>query len=164
MRDPVLSLAVTDVTVRPLINPRQATFIPLSQSPLNTPPHLLRGDGLQPGDVLPNLALGQTGEAKTLYAGLGNGFSLVLASDTLPLPEEINTLLGRYYINPLVVGSVPAITGSAIPDEDRCIRNRLGLDGGNALLVRPDHHIAARLAPRGLAELERAARTAMGLQ
>jgi 3-(3-hydroxy-phenyl)propionate hydroxylase len=164
MRDAVLSLAVTDVTVRPLINPRQATFIPLSQSPLNTPPHLLRGDGLQPGDILPNLALRQTGEAKTLYAGLGNGFSLVLANDTLPLPEEINTLLGRYYINPLVVGAVPAITGSAIPDEDRCIRNRLGLDGGNALLVRPDHHIAARLAPRGLAELERAARTAMGLQ
>jgi hypothetical protein len=88
----------------------------------------------------------------------------VIADDALPLCEEINTLLENHGIEKLVVGPSPAVDGPAIPDKDRSIRKRLGLDGDNALLVRPDHHIAARLAPQRLAELERAISTVMGVQ
>jgi 3-(3-hydroxy-phenyl)propionate hydroxylase len=164
MRDAVLSLAVTEPALRPLVNPRQATFIPLSQSSLNTPPKPGHDDGLQPGDVLPNLALRHAGAAKTLYARLGTGFVLVIAGDALPSSAETDTLLEDHGIEKLVVGPSTAVDGPTIPDEDQCIRNRLGLDGGNALLVRPDHHIAARLAPQRLAELEHAIRTVMGVQ
>jgi 3-(3-hydroxy-phenyl)propionate hydroxylase len=138
MRDSVLSLAVTNEAVRPLVNPRQATFIPLSDSPLNFEPDAEPiGGPLKPGDVLPNLRYGD----RSLYELLDGNFSIVVAhSEAMLLKAQTEKFARLPKLQILGVGPEEA---ASILDKNGEIARLLGIWGRRMLVVRPDHHICA---------------------
>ena len=103
MRDAVLSLSVAEEAVRALVNPRQATFIPLSELPLNYASETKsKAHQLKPGDALPNLRYASGG----LYDLLDGDFSVVVAqSDMAALASAIAMSGEKQQLQVLSVGA-----------------------------------------------------------
>lgn len=147
LRDAVLSLALSQPAVRDLINPRQATLVPLAGSTLNTPVGEGKAiAGLQPGDVVPNLRLlvrnGADWVEGSLHALLGPGFTLVWlgqAAGAAGLRRQLQHLTGLRLVV-IATGSADTGADALAPAGDGTI---LPASRPRALvLVRPDDHIA----------------------
>ncbi|ABQ69872.1 monooxygenase, FAD-binding [Rhizorhabdus wittichii RW1] len=130
MRDAVLSLSGRHRWASELLNPRQSTAHVYDASPA------IAGDddpaGVRPGAVLPNLPVTIDGRAVHLHDALAaTRFTLLLFADHLP------------------AGAVPAPTDDlavvTIRGDDALAR-AFAADRHPVYLVRPDEHVAARLA------------------
>lgn len=154
MREAVLSLAIEEAFVRPLIDPRQSVPYDYVESTLTTltgrPSDL---EGVRAGAPLPNLAL--RGESDTnapchLLAQLPRGFATIVFDDA-----------GRDAAR-AAFGADEAPSCLPVEADDARARERFGAAPGLVVLVRPDGHVAARLlAPKG-EELRRALARAHG--
>lgn len=138
MREATLRLAVSDETVRPLINPRQSAPIAYFASPLSLPQqgewaHSLAAPGMPAPEAL---LQGPRGDMH-LTRCVGTEMLCVVFDDG-PLPEALAALTAH------------GIAVLAIPSEaDRLsqARDRYGLPGPGAqglVLVRPDGYVMGR--------------------
>jgi 3-(3-hydroxy-phenyl)propionate hydroxylase len=167
MRDAVLSLAVSEQAVRPIVHPRQATLISLYGSYLNSVFEPEADDGpLRAGDVLPNIELRDGHHPSSLCRWLGCDFTLVADGRHLDVGwrDRVKKLLEGGNLTLLTIGRGFGGAPSSIADPDHSVRRMLGLEDSWGLLVRPDHHIAARVRLTGGPELERALLTAQGIR
>ena len=160
MRDAILSLAVHMPEVSALINPKQATLIPLSGSPLNSYPERSNkiGAGPIPGDVLPNVVLAGAAATTSLYQHLGHNFSLVVCGSPELQPsvdQLVSRLSAAWPINSVFTADLRASGDRSLHRWD-AVRELLQVTDPTIYLVRPDHHIAARWTTFEPAEIEHA--------
>lgn len=147
MRDAALQLAHREQWVRDLINPRQASFHVYYGSPVVVPadaPEI----GVRPGSPLPNLPF-RGGFLHEVLAPLGFSaliFAAALDVDDLDAAVEACRDLA---IEPVVI-------------EDESLGQHFAARRFPLYLIRPDEHVAARLAAPDLARLPSALAVATG--
>jgi len=152
-RDAVLQLSKQHAFARTLVNSgRLSVPATLHGSSLNTPDadrfegRMLPGAAAADAPVqLPNAQRGwlmrQLGAGFTLLLAAGEGSAALAArlSDmSLPVPLRVLTI---------VLPDTKATTAdstAALVDVDGLVAQRYGLQPGNAVLLRPDHHVCAR--------------------
>ena len=140
-RDAVLELAARHAFARPLVNSgrlsRPATY---AGSGLNSPDAGPWQGGAPPGAPAPDAPVMQEGRKGWLLRHLGDGFRLLVFDAPDPrllaaLPAEVAAIF-----------VTPEETPGALWDHAGLAAARFGAPRGGAVLLRPDQHIAARLA------------------
>lgn len=159
MRDAVLSLARRHPSLRPLINPRQATPLTYSGSPLTTED--ADQAGVPAGDPLPNVPAPSPGRPGAYLHDLlaPAGFTVLAHLPSLP-EAQVAELRGwcRTAAAPVSVvgiGGDPA-SGDG-PLDDTLLPRRWPV-----ILVRPDEYVAARFTAVEIGALNRALTRAVG--
>jgi 3-(3-hydroxy-phenyl)propionate hydroxylase len=155
MRDAALMLAHRHEWVRPLINPRQASFHVYVHSPVIIEDS--EDVGVRPGAPIPDLALGEPHggrDGRSLMMDLAkHGFTGLIFGRHLAdgradrLAEECRAL-----------GVKPIIFG---PNAE-ALAERFAADRYPVYLVRPDEHVAARFSSDRLTQLAEAYAIAIG--
>ncbi len=149
MRSATLRLALTDPTVRSLINPRQSSPISYDGSALNLPDGA-PGDGPQaaPGQPGPELQLRGQGGQRHLSQWFGRGF-VVLGIGVSSAARE--ALAGLAECTQSRSGEVPGMTvvtvGTAPDDwqaEAEHVLARYGVSEQRVVLLRPDGYVMGR--------------------
>jgi 3-(3-hydroxy-phenyl)propionate hydroxylase len=138
-RDAVLALSAQAPLARPLVNSgRLSRPAVLRGSPLNTPGG--EDSPLPPGAPAADAPVLDRGRPDWLLRHLGgNGFTLLaLAGEGAP-PPAVPEGVAR-----VVVGETE--TTGALFDHSGLVARRWGLRPGEAVLLRPDQHVAARFA------------------
>ncbi len=171
MRDAVLSLALTQAFVRPLLNWRTSRPHEYVDSPLNSTDddNALFTAGPGHGAPMRNLRLGP---GRYLMDQLGASFYLLLFADEVPrdLVGAAQALRARGIPLGIVLlrshsGTDADIAGAdlVVDDDSGHARARFGITrSAGAYLVRPDQHVCARWLGVDGARLERAVETALG--
>ncbi len=166
IRDAVLQVARSHAGAGDIINPRQASYVPLRRSSLLTPDDARAtfSGGPSPGEVVPNLRLAGTRPA-WLQGRLGRGWTLLLFADTIgaadALAHSLTPLTQEYAISVLSVVDTEAPgdaagAGHVIADPQGDLRASFDAQHGTVYLVRPDHNIAARWRSLEVAEVKAA--------
>lgn len=164
MRDTVLSLSSEHRWASELLNPRQSTAHVYDTSPVIL--HDDCPDGVRPGSVVPNLPVrlnvnGGSTEGHLHDALAAGRFTLLLFADALA--EGAATSLQVDDVDIVIVARNPANrTGGAIIDVDGTIAQLFAAGRFPAYLVRPDEHVAARLASVAPADIAQALAIATG--
>lgn len=179
MRDAVLSLAADHPWASALVNPRQSSAHVYDDSPVVLPDAVPRDAGVQPGAPLPNPPVRLVGvpgiPGSYLHDALpARGFALLIFVDALGDPKQADALLHA----PALVGApleavlVGSERGLAAAETAGAVRRVMDADGvlaerfaaGNfpLYLVRPDEHVAARLASADSDALAAALGVALG--
>jgi len=156
----VLELAETEAFARPLINSgRLSTPTPYVNSSLNTPDEDAFAGAMKPGT---NCA-----DAPVLHAGEPTWLLNVL--HTLSGPAGGFTLLSfgeRPPVESVAEGSIVArvlAVGSDIEDREGLLTQRYDGKPGTVVLIRPDHHVAARWRSFDAAKIRAALRRCTGM-
>ncbi|MGP4086230.1 FAD-dependent monooxygenase [Streptomyces sp. KR55] len=146
-RDGILQLALRRPVLRHLIDPRQSSATHSRGSSL-TLPATSTAVGPGPGDPLPDLRVRPCGGAATgLHALRGATFTLVAAgapAETARAARELSAAPGAGLAVTAIATSGRPIDGVTVLEGD-AVAERLGLADGEALLVRPDGLVLARL-------------------
>ncbi len=170
MRDAVLSLALTEDAVRPLLNWRTSRPHEYTDSPLNCPDdddRLFTG-GWPKGATLRNVKLGTD---DFLLDHLDASFHLIVfdGQDRVDsaLHQAVAALRERGVPIKLVLmsasGTPQAAADQVLHDPAGRACQRFGIERGSGFyLVRPDHHVCGRWMSLGATSLSRAVRTALG--
>lgn len=139
MRDAVLALAGTHRWAGELLNPRQSTAHVYDGSPViavDDDP-----DGVRPGAVVPNMPVQLDGGAAHLHDALAaTRFTLLLFADRLPagaVPPSTDAF---------DIVTVAAGGDATIVDADGALARAFAAERYPVHLIRPDEHVAARLA------------------
>jgi 3-(3-hydroxy-phenyl)propionate hydroxylase len=154
LRDAVLELVAVRPEMADIVNPRQASYVPLRNSPLDTP-DLSGGftSGPAPGEVLPNLRIpvsSSNEQAVWLQDFLGPDWTGLLFVDEIAAASElIGSLnaLGQSMSMRLVIVTATVEAASSwtvISDLSAQLCADFGAGDSSFYLVRPDHNIAAR--------------------
>jgi len=142
-RDAALVLALGDTPLQDLLNPRQAAYVPLRQSPLSTPDCDEWKGGPAPGDVLPDLQVSTLPQGHLLGAISTRPCAIWFRdADGAGLTEAALQRLGLDVI--VVTEHAPPAGRQEVHDPNGILRGRMAADPGTLYLVRPDHNIAAR--------------------
>ncbi|WP_406724885.1 FAD-dependent monooxygenase [Streptomyces sp. GD-15H] len=141
-RDAILQLALARPVLRHLINPRQSNATHSRTSPLThtaTP----AASGPLPGDPLPDLKVTPAGgEGTGLHALRGATFSLIAAATAADAARVASELSAFLPVTALATEGEPA---DGVPVLGHETAAHLGLTEGEALLVRPDGLVLARI-------------------
>ena len=134
LRNSVLELAKEFDFARPLVNSgRLSLATNYTQSPLSSEDDIGFGERCKPGDFCPDAPVQYQGEDSYLLRHLGREFVLLGDEQSGIEAMEVDGI------------SVTALVlGKDIIDSDGLIAERYNLRRGNAYLIRPDQHIAAR--------------------
>lgn len=155
MRDAVLSLAPRCAQVQDIINPKQAAYVPLRDSPLSTADDALATfeSGPAPGEVAPDMKVAAIGSTTTdgyLHSLLDERCAGIYFSGDRGSSSATAAALARleqkYPLRTIVVarsdsGTLPR---AHIVDEDGAVHERFGARADTFYLVRPDQSVAAR--------------------
>lgn len=145
VRDAALLLALGDTPLQDLLNPRQAAYVPLRQSPLSTPDEDAWAGGPAPGEVLPDLQLPGLPQGHLLAAVSSRPCALWFDDPAGGHARFTREQLQALGLDVLVVREgPPASDAGELRDEDGALRRRLAAGPGTLYLVRPDHNVAAR--------------------
>ncbi len=159
MRDAVLSLAGRHSSLRPLINPRQATPLAYSASPLITADADMAG--VPAGNPLPNLPAPSLARPDAYLHDLLAPAGFTVLAYLPSLPEAHIAVLRDWCRNAAapvsVVGFGEDPTSVAGPLDDALAPRRWPV-----ILVRPDEYVAARFPAVDLGALDRALMRAAG--
>lgn len=136
VRDAALALALGDTPLQDLLNPRQAAYVPLRQSPLSTPDIDIWNGGPAPGEVLPDLSLAGA-EWEHALAMVSTQPCLIWFQD----PSSDNAPSMQASLREL---GIEVILLSPAQDSYRQLLERMNAEPGSLYLVRPDHYVAAR--------------------
>lgn len=169
MRDAVLSLAITQPFVRPLLDPRQMAETPFPRSPLNLPADTADRfeRGPAPGYMCPNLPFG-TGTPSYLHKSLGRDFTVLIfrGPGSQPLPDSARAALAGLLV-PAALCEIHAEGDQAHSNEEPAPGHTIIRQGtaalfeafdareGTVYLVRPDTIVAGRWRRRSLEQLAR---------
>ncbi|MCC5858848.1 MAG: FAD-dependent oxidoreductase [Ectothiorhodospiraceae bacterium] len=154
-RDAVLELAEHYPFARALVNSgRLSRPCSYPDSPLNTPDSDPFPPAMAPGTPPQDAPVQVNGQVGWLLHQVGDVFTLLVdgqVPDTEAdlLEAELRTLQEREDLRLVLVGPLPPglkAPGDArlIQDTEGLVRQRYALEGGNAYLLRPDQHVAAR--------------------
>ena len=159
MRDAVLSLAGRHPSLRPLINPRQATPLTYAGSSLTTEGADLAG--VPAGDPLPNVPAPSPGRPDAYLHDLlaPAGFTVLAHLPSLPETQMAELCdwcrTAAAPVSVMGIGGHPASGGG--PLDDTLLPHRWPV-----ILVRPDEYVAARFTAVELGALDRALARAVG--
>lgn len=142
LRDAVLSLAPHADFARRMVNSGRLSMPSRYDSPLSTPDTDAWEAGPPPGSPVADAPLPELCGAGWLSEAVRGGFTLVIADADLPAPEGIAVLV--------------------LPADASLARARLGLKEGDACLIRPDGHVAARFRQPTADAVTAALRRALG--
>ncbi len=135
LRDATLQLARSEPFARRLVNSgRLSTPTPYAQSALNTPDEDRFDGGVPPGTVCPDAPMRHDGSPAWLLGALGPGFTLLSFG---PCPGA------RALRDSGVVERVIEL-GDRWVDAEGLVAQRFDGRPGTVVLLRPDHHVAAR--------------------
>ncbi len=168
-RDAVLSLAGEHHQLRALVNPRQSSACHARRSPLTWQPNP-DGGGVQPGDPLVDRRVvvrrASGPDESSLDALRGLGFALIgfnVEPDALlQAAAAAQAILGGAAVTAIlatVSAREPAVATSVtvIDDSAADLRTALGVGAGDAVLIRPDGLLLARISDLG--DVERVLRS-----
>ncbi len=172
MRDAVLSLALTEASVRPLLNWRTSRPHEYVDSPLNTPDdddRLFQG-GWPNGATLRNVRLGTD---DYLFDHLPASFHLIVFDPQDHIDPALQEAVRRLQSEGVPIRLMlmrqshpePQAAQADLELEDLGgkARERFGIQRGSGFyLVRPDHHVCSRWMSLSATALTRAVRTALG--
>lgn len=134
-RDAVLTLSKRFEFARPLVNSgRLSSPTPYPQSSLNTQVCSGQPDRALPGTLASDAPVQIAGQPGWFLEQLGQGFTLLLF-DVPDAPQSLS-------VDGIDVAV--AVVGRDMNDAEGLLQARLGAARGAAILLRPDHHIAAR--------------------
>jgi 3-(3-hydroxy-phenyl)propionate hydroxylase len=136
VRDAALTLALGDTPLEDLLNPRQAAYSPLRQSPLSTPDCDTWPGGPAPGEVLPDLTLDGT-EPGHVLAMVSTQPCVIWFQD--PASNDVSSVQAQ-----TAALGVDLIALLPAGDSYRQLMKRMHAQPGSLYLVRPDHYVAAR--------------------
>ncbi|KQV48837.1 FAD-dependent oxidoreductase [Pelomonas sp. Root1217] len=165
-RDAVLQLSKSHPFARTLVNSgRLSVPATLHGSPLNTPDGDAFAGLMVPGAAavdapvrLPNQQRGW------LLRQLGSGFTLLLAAGegSAALAAQPSDRQLPVRLDVLTIALPAAVDGrAALADVDGLVAQRYDLQPGNAVLLRPDHHVCARWRRPDAAAVARAVTRAL---
>ena len=152
LRDAVLSLALGKTQVGDILNPKQATYVPLRESPLCTPDKDLWTSGPQVGEVLPAVILHQ---APTSSSQVPTHLQQVVGTKPLglyflthaPSSSELTAMrecMDALALEWVLISKVPLqIPGFEVLIQPH-LHEKFNAEEGGFYLIRADHHIAAR--------------------
>jgi 3-(3-hydroxy-phenyl)propionate hydroxylase len=156
-RDAVLELAAGHAFARPLVNSgRLSRPSVLRGSPLNSPDQGAWDGGAEAGAPAPDAPVTRGGRPDWLLRHLGDGFRLLVFDR--PDPSLAKAL--PHGLVPVFV-SVEEVPG-ALWDHGGLAAARFGARRGAAVLVRPDQHVAARIADPTIGRVAQALDRALG--
>ncbi len=156
-RDAVLELSARHAFARPLVNSgrlsRPTTY---ADSPLSSPDHGAWHGGALPGAPAPDAPVLHEGRADWLLRHLGDGFALLVFGP--PDAALVAALPGGLRAIFVAAEDIPG----ALWDHAGLAALRFGAPAGGAVLLRPDQHVAARLADPDPAAIGAALDRALG--
>ncbi len=143
MREATLRLAVSQPSVRSLINPRQTTPVGYRGSPLNIGDEngIDWGPAPRPGDIAPEALLSQAGSARHLTQEFGNDFVLLRFTSKATQAEGIAMDEGLHV---RVIHPAGVTSHDAMSDQHGQAWSRYCAEEGSAVLVRPDGYVMGR--------------------
>lgn len=152
MRTAVLSLALTNDFVRPLINPRQSAPIAYETSVL-TPPQDVGGGGVPPGGCFPNPCVIVNGSRRHLSDILGEGFTVLHFSSARKIETQIRAEFEHFSqtlfpVSYLLVqeGKTPINKNpEALVDTSGHLQKLCSAQPESVVVLRPDGHVLARV-------------------
>jgi len=162
-RDAVLALSATHALARPLVNSgRLSRPSVLEDSPLSTPDAAPWKGGLPPGAPAldaPVLRDGRAGWLLRHLGTVGDGFTLLAFAGAGAPPAEAPPGLPRVVVTET---EMPGALPGALWDHSGLAARRWGAGPGDALLLRPDQHVAARFHRAAPAAIAAARSRALG--
>lgn len=153
VRDAVLQLASTFPEAADIINPRQASYVPLRDSPLSTPDEASFEAGPPPGDQVPDLMTTTSPDRREpswLLSQLSNDWTILefvdVAASQMDVRQQIASADTRVPVTfvQIVRRSGPQVGPNVIRDDSGELWKAFGAASGTTYLVRPDHNVAAR--------------------
>ena len=150
VRDAVLQLSLSQPAMGDIINPRQASYVPLRDSPLSTTS--ASGDGFgrgpSPGEIVPDLKL--PAQDGWLQARLGPWFTALVFGHEAELGAAALQELQRLSDTPalkvlrFIRRALPMLEADVIVDPLGELYAEFGAHAGTVYLVRPDQNVAGR--------------------
>src|SRR3990167_7346769 len=143
LRDAALSLALSEGFAGAFANPRQMAPFTYAQSPITEQCAPAPDGGAAPGAVAPNVRLADGTSLCDRYA---RGFTLL----SFGAPEGIERAIASLSaldndFDAIIVNPERQVAGAlSLADPGQEIAARFGAEAGEAILIRPDHHLAGR--------------------
>jgi 3-(3-hydroxy-phenyl)propionate hydroxylase len=150
VRDAVLALALGPTQVKDILNPKQATYVPLRHSPLSTDDEETWSGGCAPGDVIADAAYGNGGFVQSdlpsahtvLY--FAEGVDDEVVADVTKALKKLTSGLSAQALEWRVIAKTSRGFECEWLDAQGVVQEQLAGSAGATYLVRDDHHVAAR--------------------
>ena len=168
LRDAVLSLALGATDVEDILNPKQATYVPLRDSPLNTPEVEHWDGGPKVGEVIPDVLLIKSHNAhdthlQKLVKLKTCGFYFLAHEMDKRALSDLAILRTFENIDLIVISKAPVSVQHAVQVTHPDLHQIFSAEDGGFYLIRPDHHIAGRWKKLDAAMVETALQKLKGL-
>ena len=167
LRDAVLSLALGATDVEDILNPKQATYVPLRDSPLSTPEVEHWDGGPKVGEVIPDVLLIKSDNAndthlhKLVKLKVCGFYFLAHEMDERAL-SDLAILRTFENIDLIVISKAPVSVQHDVQVTHPDLHQIFSAEDGGFYLIRPDHHIAGRWKKLDAAIVENALQKLMG--
>jgi len=161
LRDAVLSLALGATDVEDILNPKQATYVPLRDSPLSTPESEHWDGGPKVGEVIPDVLLIKSHNAhdthlqKLVKLKTCGFYFLAHELDERAL-SDLAILRTFENIDLIVISKAPLSVQHTVQVTHPDLHQIFAAEDGGFYLIRPDHHIAGRWKKLDAAMVENA--------
>jgi len=149
LRDAVLSLALGDTDVEDILNPKQATYVPLRDSPLSTPETDPWRGGPKVGEVIPDVRLIQHQNSNFTHlqklVGLKTcGFYFLRQALNEKAMADLAMLKTFTDLEVILISKVQVANQTVVQVTQPDLHKIFDAEEGGFYLIRPDHHIAGR--------------------
>jgi 3-(3-hydroxy-phenyl)propionate hydroxylase len=167
LRDAVLSLALGATDVEDILNPKQATYVPLRDSPLSTPEAEHWDGGPKVGEVIPDVLLIKSHNAndthlQKLVKLKTCGFYFLAHEMDKRALSDLAILRTFENIDLIVISKAPVSVQHVVQVTHPDLHQIFSAEDGGFYLIRPDHHIAGRWKKLDAAIVENALQKLMG--
>lgn len=144
VRDAVLSLSLGDTAVQDILNPKQATYVPLRGSPLSTLDEDAWESGPAPGEVVPDMAYLPGAHLQSALPNNHSALYFAAGASDAEVHRVASALSEEASLHVLVVTDTLRGVANEVLDVNGALHTHFGASNGAVYLVRDDHHIAAR--------------------
>ncbi len=149
LRDAVLSLALGETVVQDILNPKQATYVPLRDSVLSVLENEKWEKGPKVGEVIPDVKLLNPVDAKRTHLQKvielrTCGFYFVNELNDEKFEADLKILSAFNEFDLILISKSKILNSKYLNIVDPILHDLFDMSEGGFCLVRVDHHIAAR--------------------